>query len=79
VDPGGGKDPACPCADGQSLVAGSFVRDLSWADDFADPYGGVSFQIDFDFIDHTLTIQTSKGQSETIVLGSRTVAISMRR
>ena len=38
------------------------------------PYGGVSFQIDFDFIDHTLTLQTSKGQIETIALGPRTVA-----
>jgi hypothetical protein len=38
------------------------------------PYGGKSFQIDFDFIAHTLTIQTSKGEVETVVLGPRTVA-----
>ena len=38
------------------------------------PYGGVSFQIDFDFIGHTLTLQTSKGQIETVALGPRTVA-----
>jgi hypothetical protein len=37
-------------------------------------YGGTSFQIDFDFIDHTLTLQTSKGAVETVVLGPRTVA-----
>ena len=37
VDAGGGKDPACPRAVGQPLVAGSFLCDLSWADDFADP------------------------------------------
>jgi hypothetical protein len=38
------------------------------------PYGGKSFQIDFDFIDHTLTLKTSNGAIEAIVLGPRTVA-----
>jgi hypothetical protein len=38
------------------------------------PYGGESFQIDFDFIDHTLILQTSRGEIETIALGPRTVA-----
>jgi hypothetical protein len=38
------------------------------------PYGSTSFQIDFDFIDHLLIIQTSKGKIETIALGPRTVA-----
>jgi hypothetical protein len=38
------------------------------------PYGGSSFQIDFDFIDHTLIIETSRGAIETITLGPRTVA-----
>jgi hypothetical protein len=38
------------------------------------PYGGESFQIDFDFIDHTLTIRTSRGEIETVVLGPRSVA-----
>jgi Family of unknown function (DUF5996) len=38
------------------------------------PYGGTSFQIDFDFIDHTLIIETSRGAIETITLGPRTVA-----
>jgi hypothetical protein len=38
------------------------------------PFGGTSFQIDFDFIDHTLKILTSKGEVETIALGPRTVA-----
>jgi hypothetical protein len=38
------------------------------------PYGGESFQIDFDFIDHRLVLQTSKGKVETVVLGPRTVA-----
>ena len=38
------------------------------------PYGGTNFQIDFDFIDHTLILQTNKGETETILLGSRTVA-----
>jgi hypothetical protein len=38
------------------------------------PYGGTIFQIDFDFIDHTLILQTNKGEVETILLGSRTVA-----
>jgi hypothetical protein len=38
------------------------------------PYGGESFQIDFDFIDHALKLQTSKGGIETVPLGPRTVA-----
>jgi Family of unknown function (DUF5996) len=38
------------------------------------PYGGESFQIDFDFVDHTLKLQTSKGEIETVALGPQTVA-----
>jgi hypothetical protein len=38
------------------------------------PYGGESFQIDFDFVDHTLRLQTSKGEIESVALGPRTVA-----
>jgi Family of unknown function (DUF5996) len=38
------------------------------------PYDGRSFQIDFDFIDHTLRLQTSRGESDTMGLGPRTVA-----
>jgi len=38
------------------------------------PFGGTSFQIDFDFVDHTLRILTSKGGIETVVLRPRTVA-----
>jgi Family of unknown function (DUF5996) len=38
------------------------------------PYGTQRFQIDFDFIDHCLKIQTSNGEIETIPLGPRTVA-----
>jgi hypothetical protein len=38
------------------------------------PYGTRRFQIDFDFIDHCLKIQTSRGERETIPLGPRTVA-----
>src|SRR6201995_1279733 len=38
------------------------------------PYGGKSFQIDFDFVDHTLKLQTSKGEIETVALGPQTVA-----
>jgi hypothetical protein len=38
------------------------------------PYGGESFQIDFDFIAHTLTPRTSKGEVETMALGPRSVA-----
>jgi len=37
------------------------------------PRGGTSFQIDFDFVDHTLIIQTSRGEIRTIALGPRTV------
>src|SRR3984885_16384434 len=38
------------------------------------PYGARHFQIDFDFIDHCLKIQTSQGQLETVPLVPRTVA-----
>ncbi len=38
------------------------------------PYGARCFQIDFDFSDHCLKIQTSRGETETIPLGPRTVA-----
>jgi Family of unknown function (DUF5996) len=38
------------------------------------PYGSRSFQIDFDFVDHNLVIQTSDGATERIALAPRTVA-----
>src|SRR5579872_3350246 len=38
------------------------------------PYGSRSFQIDFDFIDHQLLIQTSDGATDRIALAPRTVA-----
>ncbi len=38
------------------------------------PYGGQSFQIDFDFIDHALKLQTSEGRAETIALVPRSIA-----
>jgi hypothetical protein len=38
------------------------------------PYGARSFQIDFDFIDHRLTLRTSRGETETVPLGPRSVA-----
>ena len=38
------------------------------------PYDGRSFQIDFDFIDHALRLQTSRGESGTMGLGPRSVA-----
>ncbi len=38
------------------------------------PYGTRSFQLDFDFIDHCLKIQTSRGETATIPLGPRSVA-----
>jgi hypothetical protein len=37
-------------------------------------HGARSFQIDFDFIDHRLKIQTSTGDIETVELGPRSVA-----
>ena len=37
-------------------------------------YGARSFQIDFDFIDHHLIIQTSDGATDTMALTPRTVA-----
>jgi hypothetical protein len=38
------------------------------------PYGTRHFQLDFDFIDHCLTIQTSNGEMESVLLRPRTVA-----
>ena len=38
------------------------------------PYGGASFQIDFDFIDHQLVIKTSAGEIRTTALRARSVA-----
>jgi Family of unknown function (DUF5996) len=38
------------------------------------PYGTRTFQIDFDFIDHRLTIQTSDGVADSMPLQPRTVA-----
>ncbi|MBS1191442.1 MAG: hypothetical protein H6R10_3234 [Rhodocyclaceae bacterium] len=38
------------------------------------PYGGRTFQIDFDFIDHRLLIRTDDGASRTIDLKPRSVA-----
>lgn len=38
------------------------------------PYGARTFQIDFDFIDHTLKLQTSNGEREAFPLAPRTVA-----
>jgi len=38
------------------------------------PYGTRTFQIDFDFIDHELLIQTSDGEVKTIALAPRSVA-----
>ena len=55
-------------------MAGSAVRDLSWTDHVADPLQCPEFPIDFDFIDHCLKIQTSKGKVETMPLDPRTVA-----
>ncbi len=38
------------------------------------PYGGRTLQIDFDFIDHVLRIDTSDGRRETLALRPRSVA-----
>lgn len=38
------------------------------------PYGGESFQLDFDFFDHALTIAGSNGRVATVELGPRSVA-----
>ncbi len=37
-------------------------------------HGARGFQIDFDFIDHRLKIQTASGETETVVLAPRSVA-----
>jgi hypothetical protein len=38
------------------------------------PYGSRGFQLDFDFIDHALIIQTTEGATETVALAPRSVA-----
>ncbi len=38
------------------------------------PYGALSFQIDFDFIDHRLVIATSEGRTAAMALAPRPVA-----
>ena len=38
------------------------------------PHGGVSFEIAFDFLDHTLVVQTSDGASRALPLGPMSVA-----
>jgi hypothetical protein len=38
------------------------------------PYRGLTFQIDFDFIDHVLLIETSDGRRDDIALAPRSVA-----
>lgn len=38
------------------------------------PYGARTFQIDFDFIEHLLSIETSDGAAKTMPLASRSVA-----
>ncbi len=38
------------------------------------PHDAKRFQLDFDFIDHRLTVQTSNGEMETVPLHPRTVA-----
>ena len=38
------------------------------------PYGDVSFEISFDFLDHLLRVQTSEGAIRTLALAPRSVA-----
>jgi hypothetical protein len=40
----------------------------------AMPYGSQTFQIDFDFIEHNLSIAKSDGETQTLALAPRTVA-----
>jgi uncharacterized protein DUF5996 len=42
------------------------------------PHGSSTFQIDFDFIDHRLVIQTSDGESRALALAPRSVAAFYR-
>ena len=45
----------------------------------AIPHGDRGFQIDFDFIDHRLTIETSDGQRSAVLLRPQSVAAFYRR
>ncbi len=42
------------------------------------PYGALTFQIDFDFIDHQLRIEASDGQRDSMALAPRSVAAFYR-
>jgi Family of unknown function (DUF5996) len=43
------------------------------------PYGGTSFQIDFDFVDHTLKLQTSRARLKPSFSAREPWRISTRR
>src|SRR5579863_1953805 len=43
------------------------------------PYGGRALQIDFDFIDHALLLETSDGARQTVPLTPMTVAAFYRK
>ena len=45
----------------------------------AIPYGGRSFQIDFNFVDHCLVVQSSDGRSASVALEPQSVATFYKR
>src|SRR5882757_7973660 len=68
------QDPLGPGPAGQSLVAGAALCDRPRLTTPPMPYGPLSFQIDFDFIDHRLVITTSEGRAANMALEPRSVA-----
>jgi hypothetical protein len=58
----------------QSVVGSSAYVNARGLTTSAIPYGGRIFDVQFDFIDHKLSIQTSWGSSKTLVLRPRSVA-----
>jgi hypothetical protein len=74
VDAGDRQDPACSGAADQPLVGSAVLRHCRGLTTSPIPFGTRTFQIDFDFIDHHLIIQTSDGAIELFPLQAMSVA-----
>lgn len=53
---------------------GDAVRHVPGLTTFPIPYGTRTFQLDFDFFDHTLQIVTADGERRVLALSPRSVA-----
>jgi len=71
-----GKTPARPRAPAEPLVARDALRHGARTHLVADPSGARTFEIDFDFIDHSLIVKTSDGAVRDIACVPRPSRIS---